>query len=164
MEGKMAVDYYLELDGIDGESQDKDHKDKINIESWSWGMSQSGTTHLGTGSGAGKVNVQDLSLTKIIDKSSTVIMKHCTTGKHISSGKLHCYKASGDSRVKYLELEMKNILVSSYQSGGSGGDQQMESFSLNFGEYKMTYTQQMADGSAGPAVDFGWKIPVNESW
>lgn len=161
----MAVDYILELEGITGESQDKDHKDKINIEAWSWGMTQSGTTHLGTGSGAGKVNVQDLSLTKIVDKASVALMQYCTTGKHIPSGKLHCYKASGDSRVKFLELEMKNILVSSYQSGGSGGsDQQTESFSLNFGEYKEYYTQQMADGSAGAKVDFGWKIPVNESW
>lgn len=161
----MAVDYYLELDGIKGESQDKDHKDQIDISSWSWGLTQSGTTHLGTGSGAGKVNVQDLSLTKIIDKSSPVLMQYCTTGKHIASGKLHCYKASGDSRVEYLLLEMKNLLISSYSTGGVGGsDQQTENFSINFGEYKKTYTQQMADGSAGAKVDFGWKIPVNESW
>lgn len=161
----MAVDFILELDGIKGESQDKDHKDKINIESWSWGMTQSGDTHLGTGSGAGKVNVQDLSLTKYADKSSPIIMQYCTQGKHIASGKLHCYKASGDSRVEYLLFEMKNIIVSSYQTGGSGGDdRQMESCSLNFGEYKETYTQQMADGSAGAKVEFGWKIPVNEPW
>lgn len=161
----MAVNFILELEGIAGESQDKDHKEKIDIKSWSWGETQSGTTHSGTGSGSGKVNIQDLNLTKIFDKSSPIIMQYCTTGKHIPSGKLHCYKASGDNRVKYLEFEMKNVLVTSYQTGGSGGsDEQMESFALNFGEYKETYTQQMADGSAGAKTDFGWKIPANEAW
>lgn len=161
----MAVDYILELEGITGESQDKDHKEKIDIMSWSWGLTQSGTTHLGTGSGAGKVHVQDISFTKIVDSSSVALMQYCTTGKHIPSGKLHCYKASGDSRVKYIEFEMKNILVSSYQSGGSGGsDQQMDSFSLNFGEYKEKYAQQTATGAKGKEVEFGWKIPNNESW
>ena len=32
-----AVDYFLKIDGIDGESQDSKHKDEIELESWSWG-------------------------------------------------------------------------------------------------------------------------------
>ena len=39
-------------------------KDKIDILAWSWGLSNSGTAHVGGGAGAGKVNVQDISVTK----------------------------------------------------------------------------------------------------
>lgn len=160
----MAVDYYLKLDGIKGESQDKDHKDEIDVSSWSWGLTQSGTTHLGTGSGAGKANIQDLSLTKLADKSTAPLVQYCTTGKHIASGTLSCYKAAGDSRVKFFELQLKKILVSSYSTGGvSEGEQQTENCSLNFGEFKCIYTQQAADGSAGPSSEFGWDIASHEA-
>src|SRR4051794_28860352 len=67
--GTMAVDIFLQLDGIKGEAQDDKYKDEIDVLAWSWGASQSGTTHGGSGSGGGKVSVQDLSITKYIDKS-----------------------------------------------------------------------------------------------
>jgi type VI secretion system secreted protein Hcp len=164
LEGKMAVDYYLELDGIKGEAQDKEHKDQIDVLSWSWGLSQSGTTHMGSGSGAGKVNVQDLSLTKIVDKATAPLIQYCTTGKHIASGKLTCYKASGDNRVKFFVLELKKIIVSSFSTGGvSDGEMQTENVSLNFGEYKSVYTMQESDGAAGPSSEFGWDIATHEA-
>ncbi len=71
----MAVDYFLELDGINGEAQDKTHKDKIDVLSWSWGCSQSGTTHMGGGWGAGKAHFQDLAITKFVDKSTPVLLQ-----------------------------------------------------------------------------------------
>jgi type VI secretion system secreted protein Hcp len=43
----MAVDFFLKLDGIPGESKDKAHKGEIDVLAWSWGMSQSGTMHMG---------------------------------------------------------------------------------------------------------------------
>ena len=80
----MAVDMFMKLKGVDGESNDADakHKKSIEVLAWSWGMSQSGTTHTGGGGGAGKVNVQDLSFTKYVDKSSTVLMMACCKGTH----------------------------------------------------------------------------------
>jgi len=53
----MAVDMFLKIDDIEGESVDDVHAGEIDILSWSWGMSQSGTTHTGPGGGAGKVNL-----------------------------------------------------------------------------------------------------------
>ena len=44
----MAVDMFLKIAGIKGESADgSTHKDEIDVLAWSWGMSQSGTAHLG---------------------------------------------------------------------------------------------------------------------
>ena len=50
----MAVDYFLDLDGIPGESQDEKFKDKIQVLSWSWGASNVSSVAGTGGSGAGK--------------------------------------------------------------------------------------------------------------
>ena len=57
----MAVDMFIKVGTIEGESVDKTHAGKIDVLAWSWGMSQSGTTHQGGGGGAGKVNGELLS-------------------------------------------------------------------------------------------------------
>ena len=73
----MALDMFIKIGDVKGEAQDSKHKDEIDVLSWSWGMIQSGTTHMGGGGGAGKVNVQDLSITKYVDKSSPILMMAC---------------------------------------------------------------------------------------
>jgi hypothetical protein len=45
----MAVDMFLTLDGVKGESEDKNHPKQIGVLSWSWGMSRSGSAHVGGG-------------------------------------------------------------------------------------------------------------------
>ncbi|WP_298820738.1 type VI secretion system tube protein Hcp [uncultured Roseibium sp.] len=159
----MAVDFFLKLDGINGESQDKSHKDEIDVLSWSWGASQSGTTHMGGGSGSGKAFFQDLSITKYVDKSTPVLLQHVSTGKHIAKGTMYVRKAAGDNPLEYIKLEMKDIIVTNVSTGGSGSDDRItESATLNFGEYKFIYTEQKADGSKGAAPEFAWDIAANE--
>ena len=34
----MAVDMFLKIDGIKGESKDSKHKDEIDVLAWSWGL------------------------------------------------------------------------------------------------------------------------------
>ena len=75
-----AVDFFLKLDGVEGESQDKDHKNEISLESFSFGADQSGTSSHGTGAGAGKVSMHDISVTKVVDKSSPVLFQNCASG------------------------------------------------------------------------------------
>ena len=160
----MALDTFLKLNGIDGEAQDDKNKNWIDVLSWSWGMVQSGTTHLGGGSGQGKVSVQDIIFTKFVDKSTPAILKHCCNGKHIPDGELMVRKAGGDTQVEYLKVEMEDIIISSYQTGGSqdGLDRVQETIGLNFGKVKSTYTEQMKDGTAGPSATHGWDIPANK--
>ena len=78
----MAMDMFIKIGELKGESRDKAHGGEIDVLAWSWGMSNSGTAHAGTGAGAGKVNVQDLSFTKWIDKSSPDLMLAACNGKH----------------------------------------------------------------------------------
>ena len=89
----MAVDMFLELEGVDGEAKDDTHKDNIDIMAWSWGISQSGTFQTGGGGGSGKASFQDISISKYVDKSSPVLARYCSTGKHFQSGSIIVRKA-----------------------------------------------------------------------
>ena len=159
----MAVDMFIKIKGVAGESEDNDHKGENDVLAWSWGMSQSGTMHVGGGGGAGKANFQDLGLTKWVDKGSVTLMQHCSKGTHIESANLIVRKA-GDKPLEYIKLDMKELIVTSVSTGGSGGEDRLtENVSLNFREWKITYTPQDDKGAGGGAVDFGFNIAKNIS-
>jgi type VI secretion system secreted protein Hcp len=147
------VDYFLKLDGIQGESNDSKHKNEIEIESFSWGATQSGSASHGSGMGAGRVNMQDFHFVMKINKASPKLMLLCATGQHIDSGILTCRKAGKDQQ-EYLKVTFSHLLVSSYQTGGSGGASvvPMDQISLNFTKVEMEYKEQKADGSLGGAI------------
>jgi type VI secretion system secreted protein Hcp len=158
----MAVDMFFKIGDLKGESVDAKHKGEIDVLAWSWGLSQSGTTHQGTGGGAGKVNVQDLSFTKYVDKSSPNLMLFCCNGKHVTEATLTVRKA-GENPLEYLVIKLNEILVSSLSTGGSGGEDRLtENVTLNFAKVNVSYQPQKADGSAdGGAIEMGWNIAEN---
>ena len=159
----MAVDIFIKIGDIKGESQDKAHKEEIDVLNWSWGMSQSGNMHMGGGGGAGKVNIQDLALTKYVDKASPNLMMHCASGKHIDKVTLVVRKAGGESQVEYMKIDLEEVLVTSLSTGGSGSDDRLtENVTLNFAQVMVEYQEQKADGSKqGGPVKFGWNIRSN---
>ena len=157
----MAVDMFLKLSGIKGESKDHKHGGEIHVESFSWGMNQTGAHGTGGGGGAGKVSVHDISLTKYLDTSSTALMYHCASGKHIPEGLITVRKA-GDKPLEYLKIKLTDILVSGVQHAGHGSDLLTENLTLNFAKFQVEYFEQKPDGSGSPAGAMGWDIKKNE--
>jgi type VI secretion system secreted protein Hcp len=156
----MAVDMFIKIDDIKGESTDEKHKDLIEVVSFSWGMSQTGSSSVGTGSGTGKVDVQNLSFTKFIDTASPALVKMCCKGKHFNLATLYIRKA-GDKPVEYLRIELYNGLIAQVSVGGSGGDDRFtENVSLNFASFKYYYTPQVK-GAAGAEIPAAWNIAKN---
>lgn len=157
----MAVDMFIKIGDIKGESVDDKHKDEIDVLAWSWGMSQSGSAHVGGGAGSGKVNVQNLSVTKYVDKASPNLMMACCNGKHYGEATLTVRKA-GEKPVEYIIIKMSDLLISSVSTGGSGGEDRLtENVALNFAKVKVEYTPQKKDGSADAKVEMGWDIAKN---
>lgn len=155
----MAFDMVMKIEGVTGESVRDGHTDDIDILAWSWGITQAGTTHRGTGSGAGKANFQDLQCTKNIDKSTSAIMAAIAQGKHFDKIELWCKKVGGDESVDYLKFTLNHCLITSYSTGGSGGEDDLtETFSINFREYICEYTPQNKDGTPGASVQSGFNI------
>lgn len=158
----MAVDMYLKLDGIKGESTDDKHKGEIEVLSWSWGASQTGTMHQGTGGGAGKANIQDITVTKFIDRSTPLLLQQCIKGAHIKEVLLTVRKA-GDNPLEYVKIKLSPAIISSVSVGGSGGEERLtENVGINFGKVNFEYVPQKGDGSGDAPVTFGWDIASNK--
>ncbi len=156
------VDYFLKIDGIEGESQDAKHKGEIDVLSWSWGATNSGTMHAGGGGGAGKVSMQDIHFTQQINKATPKLAQACATGEHIKKAVLTCRKAGTDQQP-YLTVTFSDVLVSSYQTGGhSEGVIPTESLTLNFAKIEFEYKEQKADGTLGGTTKFGYDLKSNK--
>jgi type VI secretion system secreted protein Hcp len=155
---------FLKFDDVKGESKDKAHAGEIDVLAWSFGESNSGSTHVPAGGGpSSKVNIQDLSITKYVDKSSPALMLSCCNGKHHRTAKLTVRKA-GERPIEYVVMELTDVLITSVSTGGSGGEDRLtENITLNFAKFKYSYTPQKADGSADTAVSMKWDIVQNTS-
>lgn len=149
-----AVDMFLELEGIQGESQDNAHKGDVDVLAWSWGVSNSSSA-----TKAGKVNVQDLSLTKYVDSASVPLLMRATSGGRIPSAELTVRRA-GENPVDSIKLCMTNVGVSSLSSGGSGGEDRLtENVTLNFSSIVMSYQRQSSTGQpVGNPFVGGWDL------
>ncbi len=167
----MAVDMFLKLDGIKGESTDEKHKDWIQIESFSWGLSQSGGVGRGGGAGAGKVSFQDLHIVSPVNIASPLLALACASGQHIKLATLTARKSGGDGARggDYLVITLEDLLVSSYEaasgeppaSGGAPPVVPFDQLSFNFSKISMEYKVQQPDGSLAPGSRFGWDVKAN---
>ena len=179
-----TVDYFLKIDGIDGESQDDKYKNQIHINSFSWGVANKGTSAAGGGSGAGKALFHDLFVIKEVDASSPKLMEACASGKHIGSVILHCRKAGG-SQQEYYTITLTDVLVSAYQTSGCPAGKRMhgatvttsrsnvphngvapvpvETVSINFSKIQFDYKEQDSKGNVGGPVSAGYDLKANKA-
>jgi type VI secretion system secreted protein Hcp len=156
----MAVDYFLKIDGIPGESTDAKHKDEIDLQSWSWGETQSGSHTAGGGGGAGKVNMNDFSFTMNTNKASPKLFLNCANGAHIPNALLTCRKA-GKEQQEYLKIKFSDLLISSYNLSGGGTEVPMESISFNFSKIEISYAPQKKEGGLDSPVVHNWSVKTN---
>jgi len=157
-----AVDYFLKIDGIPGESTDAKHKNEIDLESWSWGESQSGSHSGGGGGGAGKVVMQDFCFVMKANKASPKLLLNCANGTHIKEALLTCRKA-GKEQQEYLTIKFTDLLVSSFQTGGSSGSViPTDQISLNFSKIEYTYKPQDEKGGLGAQVVAWYDLKANK--
>ncbi|MBX7106208.1 MAG: type VI secretion system tube protein Hcp [Gemmataceae bacterium] len=157
----MAMDMFIKIGALKGESRDKAHGGEIDVLAWSWGISNSGSAQSGGGAGAGKCNVQDISFTKYIDKSSPDLMLACCNGKHFDKAVLTVRKA-GEQPLEYLIITVEDLIVTSVSTGGSGGEDRLtENVTLNFAKVKVAYKEQTATGGIGDKPEMGWNIAEN---
>jgi type VI secretion system secreted protein Hcp len=158
----MAVDYFLQIDGISGESSDSKHKNEIQLEVFSWGETNSGGGPGGGGGGAGKVQMQDVAFTMTVNKASPRLLLACATGKHIKQAVLTARRA-GKSQQEFLVFKFRDVIITSYQTGGSAqADVPFDQVSLGFSKIEMEYRPQKPDGSLDAPIKVGWDAVQNK--
>jgi type VI secretion system secreted protein Hcp len=121
----MALDAYLQLGDIKGDSTDDKHKGWIEVQNVDWGVTQPRATAISTAGGhtSGKADVHEVSFDKLADIASPILFQTCAMGKTIPKAKFEFFRADGDgTRIKYFEIELENVMLSNFHpnSGNSG--------------------------------------------
>jgi type VI secretion system secreted protein Hcp len=161
----MAIDVYLQIDGIKGESADDKHKDWIECGSVHWGVVQpkSATASTGGGHTAERAELQDVTFHKLADLSSPILMQTCAAGKTIPKAKFEFMRADGQGQpIKYFEIELENVLIGAITPGINAGDILQESVGLKYSKIKWKYTQQKIGGGSGGNTAGGWDLASNK--
>ena len=159
----MPVEMFLKLAGIEGESSDAKHKGEIDVLAWSWGLSEEagrGDPQAGSpaGGGASRVKIESISIQKLIDVASPLLLLFSAQGKHITDGTLTTRKA-GKGGGDFLLFKMTDVIVTSVHVAVSKDTgQPAESITLSFGKFEFNYRPTNPDGSLGTAKSSGWDI------
>ncbi|MTV39473.1 Hcp family type VI secretion system effector [Duganella radicis] len=160
----MAIDVYLQIDGIKGESADSSHIGWIEVTSAYLGVAQpkSATASTAGGHTAERCEHRTLSITKLTDLSSPILMQTSSAGRTIPKARIEFMRADGQGeRVKYYEVELENVLIANMEQVVSEGNILHDSVGLKFSRVKWKYTQQKIGGGAGGSTTGGWDLATN---
>ena len=177
----MAVDMFLKIEGIDGESNNKDHVGWIEVLSWSWGESLP-AARIVVGAGAppaGKVSMSSFTFMKRLDKATPQLLQACMMGKVFPKVEFHVVRSfagvDGQTTEMVVDfLKLTNSLVSSVrmsdaqgaiQAPGEGNPNSLplELCSLNFTKISWTYQQtDTLGGAVGSPLKAGWDLKLNK--
>jgi type VI secretion system secreted protein Hcp len=154
----MPLEMFLKLTGIEGESSDAKHKGEIDVLAWSWGLSQETSSPTGGGGGAGRVKIENISIEKLVDLASPLLLSFGAAGKHITDGTLTTRKA-GKASTDFLVFKMTDVIVTSVHiAATTDANQSTESITLSFGKVEFDYRATKPDGSLGPEKSFKWDV------
>ena len=160
----MAIDVYLQLEGIKGESADSQHQGWMECEMADWMLTQpkSATSSSSGGHTAERCEHSTVALRKVSCLATPILLQYCSMGKTIPSAKIEFFRADGaGTRVKYFEVEMSDVLISQVAPQVQEGEVMSEHLSLQYAKVKWKYVQQkIGGGSAGLTVG-GWDLSLN---
>jgi type VI secretion system secreted protein Hcp len=157
-----AFDYFLKIDGIEGESVQSGHKAEIDVEAWSWGETQAGGPGAGGGAGAGRVSMSDFSFTMKLSKASPKLFLACAEGDRIKAAWLTARRAAGKAADYFLKWTFSDLLVSSYQTAGAADQEPLDQVAFSFSKIEVEYKEQRADGSFGAGLKAGWDVKASK--
>ena len=156
----MAVDYFLKVDGIAGESADAKHKGEIDVLGFSFGVS-SETAATGRGGGAGKAVFDDLVVLAPTSKASPLLWLACASGQHVKTAVLTCRRTAVKTQVDFLKVTLTDVTITSYEADGADEERPLDQVALNYGKIELSYTPVDSTGKLQPPVTAGWDVAKN---
>jgi type VI secretion system secreted protein Hcp len=158
----MAVNAYLVLEGIDGPS--KSRSKGIDIMSFSFGTSNSAMISTASGGElqAGKANFQDLSVMKVLDKTTPDLWAHCVKAVFVKKIEIFYDKEIAEKHEDYFKIELSDALITSIQLSGSS-EHPMESLTFTYSKVKVSYNPE-DDGKLAGFIDRGFDVQTLEKW
>jgi type VI secretion system secreted protein Hcp len=154
----MAADMFLKFaPEIKGESSQQGYEGQIEVLDFRFGVVQPGGFDFAKGGAKVQARLDDLSVTFRTCSASPTLMQYCSSGKHLDKATLSFVKAAGDKAAKYMEINLTNVVVSSYRTGRGGSDEiPQETITLNFAKIEHEYFATDNKGVATSAGKGSW--------
>jgi type VI secretion system secreted protein Hcp len=160
-----SADYFLKIDGVDGESTDPKQKGSIAITEWTWGATQNiGVVSASGGTGKSNAKVHELVVKAHMSAATTRLFMACASGEKFKTAELVCRK-SGKEQLVFYKITMSDVFVVNVRQGGGGAHGEltpMEDVTLSFAKVEMEYKAQKEDGSVGAPIKGGWDLKTNK--
>lgn len=160
----MAVNAYLTIDSIKGPSTSK--KDAIDVLSFSFGTSQTATYGVGASgqeSKAGRADFSNLSIMKVLDKTSPFLFEACVKATVLKKVVLVYDKPVQGTQQDYFKISLADAIVTSAQLSGSS-ENPTESVSFAFQSIEVAYAAEKDDGTLDSFVPKGFSLETLAQW
>jgi type VI secretion system secreted protein Hcp len=161
----MAIDAYLQIDGIKGESADERHKGWIEVSHVGWSVNQPRAAAVSTAGGhtSGRADLSEISFTKLADLASPVLQQTCAAGKTIPKAVFEFMRADGEGApICYYKVEIENVIISNVHPTSGNGGTITEQVHLAYARIKWTYIKQDIRGGASGSTAGGWDASANK--
>jgi len=148
-----SEEYFLDLDGIDGDSTVIGHEGELSLLNWSWSVGNDGA--------ARRAEFADLALSLSAGPASPSLLLACAEGRRLRTAVLTARKPGLDHRDDaYLRITLSDVVVTSYQSAAGGG-LPVEQLSLGYHRIVLEVRRQNDDGTFGEWARSGWDRRTN---
>jgi type VI secretion system secreted protein Hcp len=157
----MAVDYFLKVDGIPGESADAKHKGEIDVLGFGFGSSNESGSPTGGGGGAGKAVFDDLVVLAPTSKASPLLWLACASGQHLKKAVLTCRRTAVKTQAEFLKVTLTDGMITSYEADAADEERPLDQVALGYGKIELAYTPVDSTGKLQPVVKAGWDLTKN---
>ena len=137
------VGIFMNIDdnAIKGDARSASHRDWIELLSFSEGSSNPVGDRTGGGRTAGKVSLEDVTVTKLLDRSSTLLRQALADGTLFTEVKIDVIKQCGGNPYTEYAITLTVSALTSLQASASGTQElPRETLSLNFSRIETMYT------------------------
>lgn len=163
----MSFEAYLQIEGVPGETLSEGYENWIELQDFDLSASQtaSATSTSSGGATSGRAYMSDMLVRKAVDNATPKLHEACCGGKHFKKVSVHVFRA-GDPKVKYLEIKLEEVIISSFTLTGNGnqaGAFPSELIALNYGRIQLVYSKQSRkSGQSAGQIAGGWDAISNK--
>jgi type VI secretion system Hcp family effector len=153
------VELYLNVDKVPGEVTEAEHAKWIKLHSYAYGVA---SENVEDPSARGKLvsatgTYSPLIVSKDLDITSPLLQQIASTGTHIAKVQLHgCLDTQ--KKTPACEIELTDVVISSYQVNGSEGMSSQESVEFRYGKIKVTSRNFNEKGAKVSEPSFTWDL------
>ena len=153
-----AVDMFIKIEGVDGESQSPGHEGEIDVLAWSWGTHHTSRERMNGPARYGRTARNgEMTFTKSMDSTSAPLFSFCSTSQFKDVVILTVERPERPFE-NYIQIQMHDVHCVAYSVGSGGEDVPTENVTLNFSKIEFEYKPQKADGSDGGNIEMGWDL------